>query len=341
MKVAPVVALIVLLAAGCSNAMHSGPAAPYSATDLDWLRQVTRWGEQYTEQNQELDPAFRDVLTGQQEPSVLRDALRPYRDCAANLRREVGEPRSEGLRKAYQLLLDACEEDGKIAVALIADAAAATTDHELAVSRASERSDRLYERAYRLIESGMRANRRLPIRGGVTAVSRIEPRLSRVAGKLAVQRVEVRCWSESEWRPMLREWNAYTLGASDIAGFVNGGMREYIAPEYCATLARFVYQHWRPSTPAGLEDVADAVELLAHESDHLLSPSADEAQVECHAVQNIPHLARALGASPSYAARLAVIYWEDLYDSRSSEYRTKECRRDGLYDLHPETSLFP
>lgn len=72
-----------------------------------------------------------------------------------------------------------------------------------------------------------------------------------------------------------------------------------------------------------------------------MSPSADEAQVECHGAQNVRRLARALGASPAYASGLAAVYWNRVYPYESKEYRTRECRNDGLYDMRPETNVFP
>lgn len=342
MRFAPIAAAaVLLLAVACSEATHPGTGVPYSADDLGWLKRVTRWGEQYTQQSQKIQPAYRDVFSGRRKAGVLRDALRPLRECTQTLQNDVGAPRSDHLREAYQLLLDSCDEDRKDALALVAAAASATGENETAAFRANERSNRLAHRAFRLIEDGLRANRRLGIRGGVVSVSRIEPRLGRAAGKLAVQRVEVRCWSTSDWRPMVREWSAYTGVVGDVAGFVNGSMRVNIAPDECARLAKFVYKRWRPVSPTGLEDAADAVEVLAHESEHLLSPSYSEAEVECQAVQDVSRLAQLLGASQAYSARLAVIYWKRLYKLRPSEYQTTECRRDGLYDEHPETSAFP
>ena len=341
MRSALFAALILVLAVACSSAKHSDLGVPYSTDDLSWLRDLARWDEEYASHGDKIDSAYQDVLVGIAEPSTLRDALRPLSECTQNLRRDVGEPGSDRLRQAYGLLLDSCEADRKTVLALVEAAVTATTENEVVVTEDTARSQRLYDRAHKLIEDGLRANRRLPVRGGVTAVSRIEPRLSRAAGKLALQRVEVRCWSASDWRPMLQEWNAYAGGTRDLAGFVDGEMRVYIAPEYCVSLARFVYRRWRPVTPEGLEDAADAVEILAHESGHLLSTLASEDKVECKAVQDVSRLAQLLGASKAYSARLAVIYWERLYPFEPSEYRTKECRKDGLYDEHPERSAFP
>ena len=297
MRIALFAAAMLVLAVACSSAKHSGTGTPYSTGDLAWLTQVARWNEQYATQSETIDSTYRDVEVGIREPNALRDALRPLSECTQNVRRDVGEPRSERLRQAYDLLLDSCEEDRKAALALVEAAVTATDEKQAAAYEHTARSQRLYDRAYKLIEGGLRANRRLPVRGGVTAVSRIEPRLSRVAGKLALQRVEVRCWSVGDWRLMLREWNAYAGDTRDLAGFVDGVMRVYIAPEYCASLARFVYRRWRPVTSDGLEDVANAVEILAHESGHLLSTLASEDKVECQAVQDVDRLAQLLGAS--------------------------------------------
>jgi hypothetical protein len=139
---------------------------------------------------------------------------------------------------------------------------------------------------------------------------------------------------------MVREWDTYTGVHREVAGFVNGTSRVNIEPGSCARLARF-YSGWRPRSDAELDDAADAVDLLAHEAQHLFNPNGNEAETECHGLQDVQRVAVMLGASRSFAKKLAQDDWKYLYPYRDSEYRTKECRPNGLFDMRPETPGFP
>src|SRR5687767_7282188 len=55
---------------------------------------------------------------------------------------------------------------------------------------------------------GLAWERSLPVRTGLTDVSRIEPNLGRVASRIAGRKVEVRCWSEDDWEVVSAEWQA-------------------------------------------------------------------------------------------------------------------------------------
>jgi hypothetical protein len=113
-----------------------------------------------------------------------------------------------------------------------------------------------------------------------------------------------------------------------------------IEPDSCATLARFVYDRWRPEGEAEF-DAADAVDLLAHETQHLFNRNGDEAETECHGLQDVRRLAVLLGAAQAYAKELARYDWKYLYPLREADYRTPECGPNGLFDMHPETPGFP
>lgn len=103
-----------------------------------------------------------------------------------------------------------------------------------------------------------------------------------------------------------------------------------------------VYDRWRPKQQSqALLDAADAVDLLAHESQHLFNARGDEAETECHGLQDVRRLAVLLGASKAYAERLARDDWRFLYPARPPDYRTPECGPNRLFDMQPETPDFP
>jgi hypothetical protein len=339
MKAALAAALFVLAAVACS----SGPddPEPYSAADLAWINKLADWNEQYVTQPQRIKPVYTRLLANPRDDlQPLRDVLRPYRECAQGLDESVGgQPEHPQLRRAYALLRKACAEDRRFAVRLVGTLMPNQTEPAYEVAPTSEP---LFLRADELIEDGLRVNRSLPVRGAETGESRIDPRLSEAAKDMTLQDIHVRCWSTEDWPATVKEWATYSDGdTGDSAGFVTGATEIHIDPSHCATLARFLYADWRPTGSDQVEDVADAVELVAHEIEHLFETYPGEAETECHAIQSIRQLARLLGASPPYASRLARVYWTELYPREEKEYISPQCRNGGAYDERPDTDVFP
>jgi hypothetical protein len=329
--------LLALAAAACSGG-GGQEAKPYSAVDLGWIKRLNRWDERYERQGTDIQPVYIRALETRGDLGPLREVLRPYRECTRSLRAKVGEPEHEQLRRAYGFLLEACDKDQRFARALLRSASPNPGYPSADQFRAS---DFPFHEAFQAVGTGLIANRSLPVRGGQTDESRIEPRLSQAASTLTRQEIEVRCWSAEDWPRMNKEYNAYSGDRGDPAGFVTGATRAHIFPAYCETLARFLYDHWRPADDVGLDDLAEAVGLVAHETEHLFETGIGEAETECHAAQDVRQLARLLGASSSYASRLATVYWRDVYPPQPPDYRSKECRNGGAFDRHPETDAFP
>lgn len=338
MKTKIAVALLALIAAGCGGGAGGSPEPkPYSAVDLAWIERVNNWTDRYFEQGENVQPVYNRALETRGDLGPLREVLRPYRECTRSLRAKVGEPKHEQLRRANAFLLEACDKDQRYARALLKSA---SPNPGYPTSDQFRASDFPFDQAFQAIEAGLIANRSLPVRDGQTDESRIEPRLSRAASALTLQEIEVRCWSAEDWRRMKKEFDAYSGGVGDPAGFVTGATRVHIFPSHCKALARFL-SDWRPATGEGVEEVAEAVGLVAHETEHLFETGVGEAETECHAAQDVRRLARSLGASSAYASRLATVYWRDFYPSLSPDYRSKECRKGGPWDRHPETAAFP
>ena len=332
-------ALVLLaLVAGCGDTHRA--SGPYSQDDVHWLGRFATWQSAYWKRLDPVHDTYLEVLEGQAGLDALRTATAPARECGETLRSQVRAPDDERLGRAYDLLVKFCDAERRWGTALVAGALTPTEQERATGSNAALASQRLLDSALRTIDAGLRANRALPVRGGSARESRIEPRLSRAASVLALKKVEVRCWSQPEWKLMVREWDTYAGVRRDVAGFVNGTSRVNIAPDYCARLARF-YAGWRPPSGGQLDDAADAVDLLAHEAQHLFNPNGNEAETECHGLQDVRRLAVLLGASREYGEKLAQDDWKYLYEYNDSNYKTKECRPNGLFDMHPETPGFP
>ena len=139
----------------------------------------------------------------------------------------------------------------------------------------------------------------------------------------------------------MSEFDAYSGNESDLIGLASGDSRAHIAGRYCRTLGRFIYRGWRPGNVDDQIELAEAVELVAHEAQHLMNTAADESETECHAVQSVRRLARLLGAAQPLADRLQRLYWTALYPDQDEEYVSAKCRNDGVFDQRPETDVFP
>ena len=337
MKRAIAAVLLVLAATACSRG-GGDEAKPYTTVDLGWIDRLNTWYEGYQKRGANLTPVYTQALDTRGDLGPLREELRPYQECAQNLRAKVGEPKEEQLRRAYGFLQEACDKDQRYARALLKSASPnpgyPSSDQYL-------KSDFPFHEAFQTVEAGMIANRSLPVRDGRSDESRIEPRLTKAASALAVQDIQVRCWSDEEWPSMAKEWDAYAGDRTDADGFATGATRVQIQPSSCNALAEFLEDHRRPADDQGVEELAAAVGLVAHGTEHHFEKGNGEAETECHAAQDVQQLARLLGASSSDAAQLSTVYWRDVYPSQPADHRSPECRSGGTFDRHPETAAFP
>lgn len=311
-------------------------------SEIRWLERLADWQETMSEAAATADDAYLAILGGDERVrGRFGEVLRPIRECSRRLREEVGDSPNPRFTGGYELVLRSCAHYEQFARALErsfdGDPGAALTDVEGEAAKA----DQLLLAAARQIESRLTANRRLPSTGGETGRSRVEPRLSRVAGVLAGKRVEVRCWSKGEWPRVVGEWGAY-IGTKDIGAFAHPlDDRASLAPETCERLVGLTYRGERPARDDELDETAYAVGILAHETQHLISPVSSEAETECYGMQEIRRVARLLGASPRYGARLAEHYWRELYDEGPAEYRSSRCVNGGALDSAPESDVWP
>jgi hypothetical protein len=317
-----------------------------STRELAWLRRLGAWNSRLLAGLGEAariegSPALVGKLL-RHDAGTTRDhraALAVARTCSADLRHDVGPPPTARLRPATAALESACVHlqrfHDAIELAITQGRNGLLRDAQAEVANAG----RLLLQA----DSGLPPGevRSLPVIGGDSGVSRIEPRLGKVASWLAGKPVEVRCWSHPDWTRLLREENAYTKRIdSDTVGFAGiQGNRVNLAPDVCDGLVDLTYHGSRPPDDTARFPLATAVVTLAHEPEHAKGV-ADEAQAECYAIQLAAPTARRLGVPAAYASGLARLYWEH-YPEELSQYRSPECRDGGAYDLRRSTSAWP
>ena len=82
---------------------------------------------------------------------------------------------------------------------------------------------------------------------------------------------------------------------------------------------------------------AQALTVLAHESTHLRGVR-NEAATQCYAMQTVPKVARALGASADDGRALAALEYALDYPHMPPSYRSPECHPGGSLDLTPGTA---
>jgi hypothetical protein len=184
--------------------------------------------------------------------------------------------------------------------------------------------------------------RSLPVIAGEAEQSRLEPRFARIGSALAGKPLEVRCWSVSDWRDLMRKERSYTHGKLGYGtlGFAEiGGTRVSLGPAVCDGLVDLAYKRMRPTDEAGQLILAAAVVTLSHEPQHSKG-IADEAVAECNAIQLANGTAIRLGASSAYAAALVRAYWR-YYAEELPAYRSSECRKGGKLDLGHTDSIWP
>jgi hypothetical protein len=180
--------------------------------------------------------------------------------------------------------------------------------------------------------------RELPEQGGTTEKSRVEPRLSRIASKLVGEKIEVRCWSQRDWRELIEDRKASS--PHELAGIAGEGGPVDLAPEACGPLVQAIYTGTPPATGAAGMVAAYAVGILAHELEHVRG-EMDEETAECHGMQRLAAVARKLGFSAADSRRLARLYWREIYPDPERGYHTSECRNRGELDLRRGSSVWP
>ena len=331
------VAGVLLAFTGCGGS--HGAKGPLSSDERLWVRHYERWlnGTQRAATNAE--EIRRRVLGGGTGTRADYDeAVAPVRRCRKRYDEAVGEAPTARLRAVQKLALEACSQYQRAARAESQAFNGPPGDFLLEAETAISKGNGVWLEADRKLEAMFAWNRPLPVRTGEAGVSRIEPRFGRVASTLANRPVQVRCWSPADWAAVFEEWRAFTADEHAPIGFVASFDRGRLslAPDICERLAAFTYGGGRPQ---GF-DAAQAVETLAHEAEHLVSPGT-EAETECYGMQDIRRTARLLGADRAYADQLAEAFWRDVYPVKPSDYRTPLCRDGGPLDRNRSSSVWP
>ena len=355
-------AACAVLVVGCSGVARKG--APKTATsgvlgagqasrswaseaELAWLRKLGAWdsrllaGLQRAGRIESSPKLVRKLLQHDGETTVAHSrALEVANTCSVDLINRVGPSPTDRLRSALAVFERACVHLQRFHDAITLAVFRGEPSLVRQAQTEAKRGGDLLLKADRGLPPG--EVRPLPIIGGDSAASRIEPRFGEVASRLAGKRVELRCWSHGDWTRLLREEKAYTKHRidEDTLGFAGiEGTRANLAPDVCDALVDLVYHHAHPSSPEARFPLAAAVVTLAHEPQHSKGVAV-EAQAECFAIQTAAATARRLGADPEYAAGLAGLYWQH-YGEELPVYRSSECRDGGAYDLHGASSSWP
>ena len=353
-------ALIAVVVPGCSGSRDKTVTRTHAAQrtqhrahlavrrtkgrDIAWLGRLHRWEMGLATAYDRSGDVYADVRNGTRSRNELREALRPLVHCTESLRRDVRAPKTPPYPPIYKLLERGCKNLERTSLALDHTLGAKRKQALKELKRSRPRVETYFSEAQDEIQWRMLANRTLPTRGGLTSVSRFEPRLSRAGSELVFREkkgVRVRCWSKREWPLVRREYTTF-FGAKgqEIIGFAQD-TNANIAPWACRALTAFVYRGSRPARGIRLGLTAYSVGLMAHELQHVSDSWPSEAITECNAMQQMERLGRLLGANPSYARDLAKVYWIYVYPKEPAKYRTKACRSGGRLDRSPNDGVWP
>jgi hypothetical protein len=313
------VVLLAVVAGACSNDKNSsagtsteaqttvpptttGVASKPTGAERTWVESVGEWAL---------------TFGGDLNPIAIED-------CPGSLRQQAGQRPSERLTGLEDLALALCRAYRRLSRAGPGRREAAATVKRLETSL----NVQLYGFEFR---AG--PNRPLPVKGGVTEQSRIEPRLSAVLSRLIRTQGEARCWSDADWK-IVATHSPY--GPRELGGFVDAAGKVQLNPVICRSLAGFFYRgedsHSLPLT--------QAVVVFSHESRHAGGEDRED-RAECYGMQDARRVARMLGMSAADAGSLAERYWRDVYPTETPPYFSPECRDGGKLDLHPASSVWP
>jgi hypothetical protein len=167
-------------------------------------------------------------------------------------------------------------------------------------------------------------------------------RLAAVVAPYAGTTPVVLCWPGSDWDELSEEVRLVRGGDFRLAGYADWTRdRIHLAPRVCDPLKRFFGGNYSPNLNLQSYELAESLATLAHEGEHLRSPDATEAEVECVALQRVRDLVRGAGRSQSYGNLMAGLAWNVGYPANLSEYKTNVCRNGGPLDLRPQSDVWP
>jgi hypothetical protein len=217
---------------------------------------------------------------------------------------ELGPPPTDRLERAAQLTAEVCP------------LLARRGEHRRALDTIDDADD--------LLRPLLLDERPLDLREGVTHESRADTALSSVASRGAGRPVEVRCWSEDDWRRLVEEENAWTAAGDDadeLFGWADESAdRIYMRLEQCNTMSRLRTQGFPSEGREARREAADSIGTLAHEIQHFRSEDDDEAEVECAGVSSLETVARRVGLDPAAARAAAEVYRTEIYPDLPAEY---------------------
>lgn len=232
-------------------------------------------------------------------------------DCEGRFHAEVGSPMSQRLEPVAEIALDGCRRLRNIG---ILDFSPVRDD---VLSRLTE------ERT-----------RRIALRRSAL--------LTKHASALAGVRADTFCWPPEEWNELSEEFTLMRTEEFWLAGFADAiDGRIHLAPSICAPLGRFFDGTYAPSLNVESYELAEALVTLAHEAEHLHRPTANEAAVECVALQRVRDLVRAAGRRESYGELMAALAWDVGYPRNLPAYQTAMCRNGGPLDQRPGSDVWP
>ncbi|MFN2471776.1 MAG: hypothetical protein ABR583_12480 [Gaiellaceae bacterium] len=246
-------------------------------------------------------------------------------NCVESLDVEVGPAPTGRVADLEGLALDVCRAYRRLA-------GARGAEREAAQDTAHAAEQQLNERLFSF-EFTAGPNRPLPVKGGLTGESRIEPRLTRALQELVGEGAEARCWSDGDWQ-VVATHNPY--GAGEVGGFVESGGKIQLAPAVCKPLVAYLYGDRDDDD----DDLVWSLVVFAHEARHAAGED-EEDKAECYAMQDARRLGRLIGLAGKTADTIAERYWRERYPLNEFPYRSEECRDGGALDLHPDSRIWP
>jgi len=158
--------------------------------------------------------------------------------------------------------------------------------------------------------------------------SHVDLTLGELASAVSGESVEVRCWSQRDWRRLIVEENAWDASEEDpelldgLALTDDGQM--HLLLEDCNLLARLKHKDATELRGEEIVNAAYAVSILAHEIGHFVEPEADEATVECTVTETLPELADGLWLDAPEVRRLVRAYRAHARTELPEDY-LKDC----------------
>jgi hypothetical protein len=170
---------------------------------------------------------------------------------------------------------------------------------------------------------------------------RRRPDIAEIAMRSVGVRPHVYCWHPAAWATLFEHYAIVRGGEEVSLSGISDRNRIDLDPSTCVALDRYLSRERPDELSYENFELAQGLVVLTHQAEHLKTPRAAEAEVECWAVQHVRPLVRELGWGEEFEREIPLQAWQLGYRQLPAGFRSPECRNGGALDRNPGSNAWP